>query len=567
MKKHIIIPAIALSFVFAGTANAGFFDWFKNTPLNQEASIISAAKDAESAKILELQIKATAPATVPSYKTYDSLSPGPSTNQITYTCSSSNTTIEVTIQGDAGNSILLFVDNVAWYCRHSYFMVANIPPVTKDTLELAVSKVLSTKSSNKLRSQSNQSGCTSRTSPWVKVTSPNGGETYSQGGNITVFWNTCNIPLTTNMQINIFAPGHGVGVVHALNSVGQATVQIPANQFVGNKYKAVVDAPSITGDPFDSSNNSFSIIKSNSPIPNEDPSAKSQIVSNQDAKVNTGDSAHITEKLSRSSKPKEQVKILQTTLTNVGVYTGAINGIFGPRTQKAVEEFQKSRNIKPDGVVGEKTRLSLNTIIDGKDPIGEAYINLSDGVIKDGPNIPQCGAGSPQSLTVTTPNGGNTYWAGGNISIRWRRCKIANGAQIKVELLNYSQGLVLNTANATNSTDSGLQNFTIPTSAINGLFYRARVTLVSNNTVTDMSDNLFTIQNNCTATIVRDPSDSSNGAIYMTTYVPTTNTTEIIGPDGNLVGSYEWTGTVNRAPMMKIKITANNCTVKLKDIK
>ena len=44
--------------------------------------------------------------------------------------------------------------------------------------------------------------CTSTTNPWIKVTSPNGGETFTAGQQIPVTWKSCNIP--NNNIVNIF---------------------------------------------------------------------------------------------------------------------------------------------------------------------------------------------------------------------------------------------------------------------------------------------------------------------------------------------------------------------------
>jgi len=40
----------------------------------------------------------------------------------------------------------------------------------------------------------------------------------------------------------------------------------------------------------------------------------------------------------------------------------AADGIFGPLTQKAVINFQKSKGLVPDGIVGPKTKAALGFI-------------------------------------------------------------------------------------------------------------------------------------------------------------------------------------------------------------
>ena len=51
---------------------------------------------------------------------------------------------------------------------------------------------------------------------------------------------------------------------------------------------------------------------------------------------------------------------IQTALQNSGYYTGAIDGKIGPKTLKAIEEFQKANGLMADGKVGRKTWALLS---------------------------------------------------------------------------------------------------------------------------------------------------------------------------------------------------------------
>ena len=46
---------------------------------------------------------------------------------------------------------------------------------------------------------------------------------------------------------------------------------------------------------------------------------------------------------------------IQTALKNAGFYTGNIDGKIGPKSKKAIEDFQKANGLKVDGKVGPKT--------------------------------------------------------------------------------------------------------------------------------------------------------------------------------------------------------------------
>jgi murein DD-endopeptidase MepM/ murein hydrolase activator NlpD len=53
------------------------------------------------------------------------------------------------------------------------------------------------------------------------------------------------------------------------------------------------------------------------------------------------------------------VAALQVALRARGVYAGAVDGIAGPQTRRAVRVFQRRAGLAPDGVVGPRTRRAL----------------------------------------------------------------------------------------------------------------------------------------------------------------------------------------------------------------
>jgi hypothetical protein len=62
--------------------------------------------------------------------------------------------------------------------------------------------------------------------------------------------------------------------------------------------------------------------------------------------------------LRRGSKG-EDVKTIQTLLTNFGYYTGRIDGIYGTYTEQAVKAYQKDKKLLADGIVGPVTCRAL----------------------------------------------------------------------------------------------------------------------------------------------------------------------------------------------------------------
>ncbi len=51
---------------------------------------------------------------------------------------------------------------------------------------------------------------------------------------------------------------------------------------------------------------------------------------------------------------------IQTALKNAGFYAGSIDGKIGPKSKKAIEDFQKANALKVDGKVGPKTWEALS---------------------------------------------------------------------------------------------------------------------------------------------------------------------------------------------------------------
>lgn len=55
----------------------------------------------------------------------------------------------------------------------------------------------------------------------------------------------------------------------------------------------------------------------------------------------------------------DRVRTIQTKLKNWGYYDGAVDGVFGSGTQKAVKAFQRRNGLAVDGVVGAATARAL----------------------------------------------------------------------------------------------------------------------------------------------------------------------------------------------------------------
>ena len=60
-----------------------------------------------------------------------------------------------------------------------------------------------------------------------------------------------------------------------------------------------------------------------------------------------------------SEAEKPSMQDIQQALKNADLYEGKIDGISGPKTRKAIEDFQSQKGLKADGKVGPKTWQKL----------------------------------------------------------------------------------------------------------------------------------------------------------------------------------------------------------------
>ena len=77
----------------------------------------------------------------------------------------------------------------------------------------------------------------------------------------------------------------------------------------------------------------------------------------------------------RRGSSGEQVRTIQTKLKNWGYYSGAVDGIYGAQTAKAVEYFQRKNGLTADGIVGPATLRALgmeNSVSTGGAAAGQA---------------------------------------------------------------------------------------------------------------------------------------------------------------------------------------------------
>ncbi len=73
----------------------------------------------------------------------------------------------------------------------------------------------------------------------------------------------------------------------------------------------------------------------------------------------TNDNREAQEVLSKVGSRGDEVRQIQKKLKSLGFFDGAVDGVYGVKTQRAVRQFQKSVGITADGIAGQKTLLFM----------------------------------------------------------------------------------------------------------------------------------------------------------------------------------------------------------------
>jgi len=89
------------------------------------------------------------------------------------------------------------------------------------------------------------------------------------------------------------------------------------------------------------------------------------VPTNESKVVSQSQPVELSDKTAPQEEPfvKPDIKDIQTALKNAGFYEGNIDGILGPMTKKAIEEFQKENGLGVDGKVGPKTWAKLKPFL------------------------------------------------------------------------------------------------------------------------------------------------------------------------------------------------------------
>jgi hypothetical protein len=171
---------------------------------------------------------------------------------------------------------------------------------------------------------------------------------------------------------------------------------------------------------------------------------------------------------------------------------------------------------------------------------------------------------SAPSITVTSPNGGESWIRGTTPTITWTSSG-STGSSVKIELLK--AGVLSQTIASSTPNDGSFTGWIVPSTSATGTDYRIRITSTSSAAITDSSNNYFAIttapsitvtspnggetwKRGTTHTITWNYTASPGSQVKIVllkagTAVETINASTPIGSNGK--GSYTWSISTTRS--------------------
>jgi surfactin synthase thioesterase subunit len=294
----------------------------------------------------------------------------------------------------------------------------------------------------------------------ITVKSPNGGESWQAGTTQNITWDD-NIP--ENVKIELFKGGLSHSVIEATTtSDGSKIWDIPFALEAGNDYKIKISSIENPG-LFDFSDDDFNIVGNEITVtkPND---------GTENWAVGTAQIISWTDNLSSN---------VEIQLFKAGVFHSSITG-------STPSDGQYTWNISSTLVQGDDYKIKISSVDDGN------VFDFSDNDFT-----------LTNDITVTVPNGGESWQAGTQHNITWSDNITGN---VKIELLRNG---VFEAEITASTASSGAYSWNIPTSIVADTTYKIKILNVDNPAVFDISDANFEIfEGNITVTKPNDGTET-----------------------------------------------------------
>lgn len=337
--------------------------------------------------------------------------------------------------------------------------------------------------------------CDVNASPSITILSPNGGEVYQPGQQITVKWTSCNISANTTLNIGLYVDiGNNFGAITSstvLNS-GQGIINIPTfnytnNNAVSNNYIIMLSSNELN---INGKSNIFTI---KSPTSDEAPFIK-VISPNGGEVVNISNPVVVTFKSNNPYPAKHYINAIDVDLGKAYSLDSLLGSYGISYTQDQINQPTQSISVtipasyKVNLSHKYKIEICVNNICDKSDGTFKITKTSVDSA---------CPIAGPLTLPypylkVISPNGGEAYQAGQKIEVIWSSCFV-QPTMSNIVISLHQNGEWDNVVYLTNATlNDGKEIFTIPSSIQSGK-YKIRVGSSWATIGQDFSDNLFTI--------------------------------------------------------------------------
>jgi hypothetical protein len=135
-----------------------------------------------------------------------------------------------------------------------------------------------------------------------------------------------------------------------------------------------------------------------------------------------------------------------------------------------------SWTIPPDQTVGMDYKIKVTSASDS------SVTDVSDSIFAI--------SAAQKSITVTSPNGGESWRRGTSYTIKWASVGSV-GSSVKIELL---KGGALSSTITSSTANDGSYSWTVPSRQTTGTNYKIRITSTSSSSILDISNNNFAVR-------------------------------------------------------------------------
>ena len=300
--------------------------------------------------------------------------------------------------------------------------------------------------------------------PAITVTAPNGGETLVRGTTPTISW-TSSGSVGSYVKIELLKAGVVSQTISSStpNDGTYASWTIPTTLATGTDYRIRVTSTTNAAIT-DTSNNYLSITTATTPSP----ASITVTTPNGGESWIRGSTPTISWTSSGSVGSNVKIELLKAGVVSQTISTSSPN-----------DGTYTSWTIPTTLATGTDYRIRITSTTNA------AITDTSNNYL----SITTATTPSPASITVTTPDGGESWIRGNTPTITWTSSGSA-GSNVKIELLK--GGVVSKTISTSSPNDGTYTSWTIPTTLATGTDYRIRVTSTTNAAITD-TGSYFTI--------------------------------------------------------------------------